>query len=156
MHNVAAVSFLLTRRPEDLKLYEEALALQKAKLGPDHPVTLLSMHNLADGYHEIGRYAEAVKLHEQTLALRKAVGVGSSTTFEELSQKCMKCNDEIATQGGKLWTLAEWKAHLGSPMKEQMLDSHYYLYYKVQEGTAQINLLGYQNTGFAFNGINLL
>ena len=43
------------RRPrpaatEALKLNEETLALQKAKLGPDHPDTLRSMHNLAICY----------------------------------------------------------------------------------------------------------
>ena len=33
-----------------LPLLEETLALRKAKLGPDHPDTLSSMNNLADGY----------------------------------------------------------------------------------------------------------
>ena len=32
-----------------LPLHEEVLALRKAKLGPDHPDTLTSMSNLADG-----------------------------------------------------------------------------------------------------------
>ena len=30
-----------------LKLHEETLAMRKAKLGPDHPHTLMSMNNLA-------------------------------------------------------------------------------------------------------------
>jgi hypothetical protein len=53
-------------------LYEETLALQKAKLGPDHPDTLASMNNLAHSYAALGRQADALKLREQTLALRKA------------------------------------------------------------------------------------
>ena len=35
---------------EALTLREETLALQKAKLGPDHPDTLSSMNNLAISY----------------------------------------------------------------------------------------------------------
>ena len=34
---------------------EETLALMKAKLGPDHPDTLISMSNLANGYKALGR-----------------------------------------------------------------------------------------------------
>jgi tetratricopeptide (TPR) repeat protein len=44
----------------------------KAKLGPDHPDTLRSMHNLANSYKALGRHADALKLGEQTLALMKA------------------------------------------------------------------------------------
>jgi len=40
-------------------------------LGPDHPDTLASMHNLARSYAELGRHADAVKLFQETLALRK-------------------------------------------------------------------------------------
>jgi len=45
--------------------------LQKQKLGPDHPHTLLSMYNLAHSYSAAGRAAEALKLREETLALQK-------------------------------------------------------------------------------------
>ena len=41
----------------------------KAKLGPDHPDTLLSRENLASDYHGLGRHAEALKLHEETAAM---------------------------------------------------------------------------------------
>jgi hypothetical protein len=54
-----------------LKLYEETLALRQAKLGPGHPDTLMSMHNLAAGYHTLGRYVDALTLREKTLALRQ-------------------------------------------------------------------------------------
>ena len=43
----------------------------KAKLGPDHPDTLMSMSNLAVSYAALGRHAEALKLHEETLALEE-------------------------------------------------------------------------------------
>jgi tetratricopeptide (TPR) repeat protein len=45
--------------------------VQKAKLGPDHPDTLKSMHSLAISYNALGRYAEALTLLEATLAVQK-------------------------------------------------------------------------------------
>ncbi len=62
----------LGRHTDALKLREETLALQQSRLGPDHPDTLMSMHNLAVGYYALGRHAEALKLREETLSLRKA------------------------------------------------------------------------------------
>ena len=52
--------------------FEETLALQKAKLGPDHPNTLCSMNKLADSYSESGQNERALKLREETLALQQA------------------------------------------------------------------------------------
>jgi tetratricopeptide (TPR) repeat protein len=72
MHGLAISYNNLGRRAEALKLHEETLALQKAKLGPDHPDTLRSMHSLANSYDNLGQPVEALKLHEETLALRKA------------------------------------------------------------------------------------
>ena len=54
-----------------MKLREETLTIQKAKLGADHPDTLLSMNNLANSYADVGRHADALKLFQETLALRK-------------------------------------------------------------------------------------
>jgi serine/threonine protein kinase/tetratricopeptide (TPR) repeat protein len=51
---------------------EKARALYTKHLGPDHPDTLKSMHNLARAYHALGRYAEALRLKEETLAQRQA------------------------------------------------------------------------------------
>ena len=72
MHNLAVSYDALGRHAEALKLNEEALALRKAKLGPDHPDTLASMTSLANSYTALGRHAEALKLREETLALMKA------------------------------------------------------------------------------------
>src|SRR5262249_20346232 len=54
-----------------LKLAEETLALRKAKLGPDHPDTLLSMNILASSYAALERHGEALRLREETVALQK-------------------------------------------------------------------------------------
>jgi eukaryotic-like serine/threonine-protein kinase len=47
-----------------------ARTLYIKQLGPNHPETLRSMHNIARSYHALGRYAEALKLNEETLELR--------------------------------------------------------------------------------------
>jgi tetratricopeptide (TPR) repeat protein len=72
MGNLASNYYALGRHADGLKLYEETLALMKAKLGADHPDTLTCMSNLATNYYALSRYADALKLHEETLALRKA------------------------------------------------------------------------------------
>ncbi len=51
---------------------EAARALYTQHIGPDHPDTLRSMHNLAESYRHLGRYADSLKLNEETLALRQA------------------------------------------------------------------------------------
>jgi tetratricopeptide (TPR) repeat protein len=55
-----------------IELAEQWREKQNAKLGPDHPDTLLSMNNLACAYLDAGRLAEAIALHEQTLKRAKA------------------------------------------------------------------------------------
>ena len=50
MHNLANTYDALGRRAEALELREATLALRKAKLGPDHPDTLMSMCGLAYSY----------------------------------------------------------------------------------------------------------
>jgi tetratricopeptide (TPR) repeat protein len=72
MNNLANSYEALGRHTDALKVREETLALRKAKLGPDHPDTLMSKYNLARSYTVVGRYAEAIKLCEETLALQKA------------------------------------------------------------------------------------
>jgi tetratricopeptide (TPR) repeat protein len=72
MINLAISYAAFGRLADALKLREETLALQKAKLGPDHPVTLWGMNNLASSYYDLGRYADARKLLEETLSRRKA------------------------------------------------------------------------------------
>jgi tetratricopeptide (TPR) repeat protein len=55
-----------------LKLREETLALQKARLGPDDADTLKSMNNLAISYFGSGRHDEALKLLKEAQALMRA------------------------------------------------------------------------------------
>ncbi len=55
-----------------MALFTKARATFTARLGPDHPDTLASMHNLAISYSDAGQSDRALKLCEETLALRKA------------------------------------------------------------------------------------
>jgi hypothetical protein len=49
------------------------LADRERLLGPDHPYTLASRHNLAVAYQEAGRIDEAIALDELTLAARERI-----------------------------------------------------------------------------------
>jgi len=49
------------------------LADSKRMLGPDHPHTLTSQHNLAEAHRLAGRLDQAIPLHEQTLADRERI-----------------------------------------------------------------------------------
>ncbi len=42
-------------------------------LGPDHPHTLIGMHELDVALSSQGKYAEAEQMHQQTLELRRKV-----------------------------------------------------------------------------------
>ena len=72
MNNLANSYAALGRHAEALKLREETLALQKAKLGPDHPDTLISMGNLAESLVALDRPSEAVAIIDD--CLRRAEG----------------------------------------------------------------------------------
>jgi tetratricopeptide (TPR) repeat protein len=72
MYSLASSYTVLGRHADAVKLYEETLALQKARLGPDHPDTFQTMYNLAISYAELGRHADALRLREEALALHKA------------------------------------------------------------------------------------
>jgi eukaryotic-like serine/threonine-protein kinase len=52
--------------------YQAARTIYATHLGPDHPDTLRTTNNLANGYDVLGRHAEALKLRQETLALQKA------------------------------------------------------------------------------------
>jgi serine/threonine protein kinase len=55
-----------------VQAHARAVSVRRSALGPDHPDTLTSRHDLALGYRRAGRITEAIALHEQTLKLREA------------------------------------------------------------------------------------
>jgi tetratricopeptide (TPR) repeat protein len=52
--------------------FHRARTIFTDRLGPDHPDTLESMHNLANAYAALGDEAEAFELHEETFGRRTA------------------------------------------------------------------------------------
>ena len=59
------------RREEAEPLLKEVLAKHEQKLGPDHPDTLATRHNLASLYMDMGRREEAETLLKEVLAKRE-------------------------------------------------------------------------------------
>jgi tetratricopeptide (TPR) repeat protein len=55
-----------------LLLWQSALAVYEAALGPDHPHTATALANMAATYCELGRPADAVPLEERALAVTEA------------------------------------------------------------------------------------
>ena len=67
-------------------LFTKARATFTIKHGPDHPDTLTSMNNLAEGYRDAGKLDEAQSLHGETLALRKAkLGLNHPDTLTSMN-----------------------------------------------------------------------
>ena len=54
------------RVEEALLLFDESLKVRKARLGPDHPITLAGMSNLALAYKSTGKPDQALPLFEST------------------------------------------------------------------------------------------
>lgn len=52
------------RLAEAIALYEPTLKLCETTLSPDHSLTFMCRHNLANAYKSAGRLAEAIALHE--------------------------------------------------------------------------------------------
>jgi hypothetical protein len=72
MNHVASSYADLGRHADALKLYEETLTVQKAKLGPDHPDTLASMGGVATCLVHLDRSAEALPVIDD--CVRRATG----------------------------------------------------------------------------------
>src|SRR5437868_2045826 len=84
----------------------------KAKLGPDHPHTLMSMNNLATAYQAAGKLDLALPLFEETLKLRKAKrGPDHPDTLASMNNLAAAYQDA-------------WKLDLALPLIEETLKHH--------------------------------
>jgi len=73
MQNTLGMSLLgLGEASLAVEVFQKALATRKAKLGPDHPDTLISMNELAWACQDSGQLAKAVTLYEETLEKSRA------------------------------------------------------------------------------------
>ena len=53
-------------------LYQRALEIREAQLGPEHPDVATSLNNLAELYRLQGRYEEAEPLYQRALGIFEA------------------------------------------------------------------------------------
>jgi eukaryotic-like serine/threonine-protein kinase len=73
---------------------EAARAIYTRLLGPDDPLTLLAMHNLASSYAILGRVNEALRLREETLALRRQkLGPDNPDTLASMNNLALSYGD---------------------------------------------------------------
>lgn len=64
--------FRLGRYPEARQIFEEALALQRDTVGPEHPDLAGSLNRIGNTFYAQGHYQEALSYLRQGLALREA------------------------------------------------------------------------------------
>jgi eukaryotic-like serine/threonine-protein kinase len=73
LQNQLGISLLRLGFAEDAAtLFEKSTDTRKTKLGPDHPDTLDSMHNLAVAFRDAGKLDRALSLLEETLKFYQA------------------------------------------------------------------------------------
>ena len=83
-----------------------------------------------------------VVLLAQAVALVSCSGGGATTmTFEEFQKKVQVLNGEAQGRAAVGLTVARVKEYLGPPFKQQMLNERWYFYYRVREGTVQIEVV---------------
>jgi len=71
MDSLAECHHSAGRLDKALPIYEEALRLRKAKLGADHPRTLITMNNLGTYYSGSNQTEKAIALHQEALPLMR-------------------------------------------------------------------------------------
>jgi tetratricopeptide (TPR) repeat protein len=107
---------------------QAARTLYTKHLGPDHPDTLRSMHNVARSYHDLGRYADALKLKEETLELRQArLGPNHPDTLNSMNNLAVTY-DALGRHADAVKlheeTLALRKARLGPDHPDTLMSRH--------------------------------
>ncbi|MEZ4454121.1 MAG: serine/threonine-protein kinase [Nannocystaceae bacterium] len=71
LNHLALVHHKATEYEEAKALYERALVIGEAALGPDHPTMAIYLNNLGNVHEETGAYAEAKRLYARTLVIRE-------------------------------------------------------------------------------------
>jgi tetratricopeptide (TPR) repeat protein len=98
-----------------LPLFEETLKLTKAKLGADHPDTLISMNNLALVYQTAGKLDRALPLFQEA-----AAGVEKRRFQHEHAGRIVgnliDCHERLRQFDQAEEWRRKWLAHLASPV----------------------------------------
>jgi tetratricopeptide (TPR) repeat protein len=75
-------------------LYQEALRICQKVLSPEHPLTAVSVNNLATLYQEMGEYAKAEPLYREALRVdRKTLGPEHPDTAAGMKNLALLCLD---------------------------------------------------------------
>lgn len=68
-----------------LSLFQRALELRRATLGPDDLDTVASMDDMGEAYRELGRFDEAESMHREALAAKQRLGAPPSSLAASLN-----------------------------------------------------------------------
>src|SRR5262249_16285949 len=85
MDNLGIALGQLGQFAEALKLHEKSLAILNAKLGPDHPKTLMAMWCVIDSLINLGRGSEALPIIDE--CLKRAAG---KDVYPDLNRSLMR------------------------------------------------------------------
>lgn len=70
---------------ESLALFQRALELRRATLGPDNLDTVASMDDMGEAYRELGRFDDAESMHREALAAKQRLGAPPASTAASLN-----------------------------------------------------------------------
>lgn len=68
-----------------LSLFQRALELRRATLGPDDLDTVASMDDMGEAYRELGRFDDAESMHREALAAKQRLGAPPSSLAASLN-----------------------------------------------------------------------
>jgi tetratricopeptide (TPR) repeat protein len=86
------------------RYYREALDIRRRVLGPEHPLTVTAINDLANSLSDQGRYGDAIQLNENALAIRvRLYGPDSPLTAASLYN--LACLAALASQPDRALSL---------------------------------------------------
>lgn len=110
LHNMAEIHSGKGDKEEAFKLYEDALALRRAELGPDHPHVGDTLNSLANLMLGMGKGDEALAVYDEAIRIRKSeFGSSDKRTLSVMTNKAMAL-DRIGRKDDAELLRAEVKA----------------------------------------------
>jgi tetratricopeptide (TPR) repeat protein len=113
LHNMAEIRSGKGEKDDAFKLYEEALAIRKAELGPDHPHVGETLNSFANLLLSMNKGEEALGLYDEAIRIRKTeFGSSDNRTLSVMTNKAMALDrigrkDEAEALRAEVRTLRE-------------------------------------------------